>query len=117
MSGPTTVKDGTPVDKDPSDAAVFIFDWGSDALADDDRHLASTALISSATFTITAIEPPGNTALTKDSETVLGDQKRTRLRLLGGLLDAVYRVDNTIVTNENPAQTIQRSFFVRIKDG
>lgn len=103
-----TIRDGGTITKDPADIRVYTVDWNVlGALAPD------VAIVTS-TWTITAITPAGDTALTKDQATILDDDRRTQLRLTGGTLGARYRIDNTIVTDEVPAQTIERSFYVRI---
>jgi hypothetical protein len=108
MSGPLTIHDGELATKDPADILVYVFDFG--------EILPSTALISgSATFTVTAIRPAGDTNLSKDSEAVLSGNRTCRVRLTGGTLGAKYRIDCQIVTNELPAQTIERSFFLKIE--
>lgn len=109
MPGPLTVSDGALVLKDPSDVPVFQFDW-------DTRHLADGVTIATSTFTITAIRPAADTALTKDQEAIDAGSRTTHLRLTGGTVGATYRIDNRIVTDESPAQTVERSFFVKIAE-
>lgn len=62
-----------------------------------------------------AIKP--NVPLTKDSESILvATNRSTQVRLMGGTLGQVYEVANTIVTNETPAQTKEKSFNVLIEN-
>lgn len=103
-----TVQDGALVTKDPADVSVYVFDW-------DAEHLASTVTIASSTFTITAIRPSTDTALTKDNPSVLSGNRKTQIRISAGTLGALYRVDNAIVTSESPTQTKERSFFLRVE--
>jgi hypothetical protein len=109
MSGPTTIRDGDLATKDPNDIRVFVFDW-------DAEHLAVGVTISTNSFTITALEPTTDTALTKDSESILAGNRKTQLRLTAGTLGARYQIANKIVTNESPAQTFERSFFLRVEE-
>lgn len=105
---PLTVSDGALATKDPNDISVYTFDW-------DAEHLATSITITTSTFAITAIRPSGDTALTKDQESILGGNRKTQLRLTAGTEGAIYRIDNKIVTNETPAQTKERSFFVKVE--
>jgi hypothetical protein len=113
------VRDGALVTQDPNDVRVYIFDWDTDNLAED-------VTISSHTFTITRLRGAASPALSKDSEAILtawtddaghdyGALRTTRVRLSGGALGAVYRIDETIVTSESPAQTKERSFRLSIQ--
>ena len=108
MAGPITIEDGGLAIKDPADISVYQFNW-------DARHLAPAVTITGNTFTITAIRPVGDTALTKDNESVVTGNRKTQLRLTGGTVGAKYRIDNRIVTNETPAQTKERSFYVQVE--
>lgn len=109
MAGPTTIQDGGLIVKDPSDISVYTFDW-------DTEHLAPTVTIVSSAFTITALSPVGDTALTKDQESTLVSLRSTQLRLTGGTLGARYEIANRIVTSETPAQTKERSCYILIED-
>ncbi len=99
------IPDGGEVSKDPSDSAVYQVDW--------DAALADAVSITTSTFTITALRPSTDTSLTKDNET--SGSRDTQLRLIGGTIGALYRINNQIVTDEVPAQTIERSFKVKIE--
>jgi hypothetical protein len=96
---------------DPSDQPVLTFDWDTEALP-------AGVEIASNTFTITAVKQSGNTALTKDSETIPAGNRTTRLRLLATTATTGdrYLVASKIVTNESPAQTIERQFSVLIQN-
>lgn len=108
-----TITAGGLVVLDPGDKRVIQFDWGTDTLA------AGVEIASSgSTFTITAIKQNGATALTKDQESIVTGNRKTQLRLLATTATAGdrYRVDNTIVTNESPAQTHDQGFYVLIQN-
>lgn len=108
-----TVTAGSLVTLDPNAKRVITFDWGADTLAED----VEIAALGS-TFTITAIKQNGETALTKDNESIVTGNRKTQLRLLAttASLGDRYRVDNTIITNESPAQQHDQSFFVKIEN-
>ena len=97
------VRDGALVTLDPNDVKVIQFDWDTD-------NLASGVGITTSTFTITTLR--GAATLAKDSESIVTGARSTQLRLSTPTLGALYRIDNKIVTNESPAQTIDRHFKV-----
>lgn len=99
------VNDGGLLAKDPSDSVVYEFEW--------DAHLDAAVGIATSTWTITAIRPSADTALTKDEPAIAG--RTTQIRLTAGTVGAVYRLDNKIVTNETPTQTIERSVFIKVE--
>ena len=103
-----TVYDGGLIVKDPSDVKVYTFDW-------DTENLAVGVTISSSAWAITALSPSSDTALTKDQASVLSGNRQTQIRLTGGTLGGLYQLDNTITTNESPAQTKQRSVRISIE--
>jgi hypothetical protein len=106
-----TIEDGGLVVKDPSDKTLFTFNW--------DAHLATGVQIATSTFAIRAIRPSGDTALTKDSESAAGIAplaRTTQLRVIAGTVGGLYEIANTIVTNETPAQTKERSFRILVQN-
>src|SRR5688572_26378073 len=105
---PLTIPDGDLIRKDPADIKTYVFDW-------DAAHLATGVTISTSTFTLTTLRPTGDTALTKDQPSILSGSRKTQIRLTGGTLGGYYKLDNTIVTNESPAQTIERSVFITVE--
>lgn len=107
MPGPLTVADNSLITKDPSDEPVLLFDW-------DASHLATSVTITTSTFTITALDPATDTALTKDNPSILSGSRKTQIRLMAGTVGALYRLDNKIVTNESPAQTKERSIKILV---
>jgi hypothetical protein len=99
----SSIDDGGLLTKDPQAIEVFTMDW-------DAQHLAVGVTIQTSTWTITGPDA----ILTKDNETIVTGNRKTRLRLTGGTLHRKYTVTNRIVTNESPAQTKDRSFIVQI---
>jgi hypothetical protein len=108
MAGPITVADNTLITKDPSAVSVLVFDWGAE-------HLATGVGISTSTFTITALKPTSDTALTKDQPSIVSGNRKTQIRIAAGTLGALYQLDNTIVTNESPAQTKERRIRILVQ--
>lgn len=106
----STIRAGQQITLDPADKRVIVFDW-------DAEGLASGVGISTSTYTITTIQQNGVTALTKDSPSILTGSRKTQVRLIAttATLGDSYQVNNEIVTNESPAQTIEQSYFVRIE--
>lgn len=102
------VRDGGVVTKDPADQRVILVDWDTDNLPD-------TAQIAQSTFTITRLSGSSDTPLTHDSAAIMDGGRNTQLRIVGGALGSLWRVDNTIVTNESPAQTKDRHFKVWVQ--
>lgn len=104
-----TVEPGDLILKDPSDVKVIVFDWDASSLATD-------VTITTSTWTITAIRPSSDTALTKDNPSILSGSRKTQVRLSAGTNGALYELTNTIVTNESPAQTKERSIQVLVQN-
>ena len=108
-----TIYDGDVDVKDPADVRVYTFDW-------DTENLAQSVTISSQTTAVAAVRPSGDTSLiVTTSGSGLGIQtgaRTVKCKLSGGTLGALYRVTNTITTNETPSQIKERSFFVRVED-
>jgi hypothetical protein len=104
-----TIFPGSLVVKDPSDVKTYVFDW-------DTNNLALGATITSSTFTITAVRPLGDTALTADQASVLTGNRKTQVRLSAGTVAALYEVANRVVTSESPPQTKERSFRILIQN-
>lgn len=105
-----TVRAGGLVTKDPADIKVYVVDW-------DTENLAVGATIVTSTWTITAVAPGvADTALTKDSESLVTGNRKSQVRLLGGTVGQTYEIANKIVTSETPAQTKERSFRVLIQN-
>src|SRR5678815_1479933 len=103
-----TIAPGAVITKDPSDVQTVIFDW-------DATNLAAAVTISTSTFTIRALRPASDTALTKDNASILSGSRKTQIRLSAGTLGALYELTNTITTNESPTQTKERSVRVSVE--
>lgn len=109
----STIDDGQTLTKDPSDILTYTVDWNAE-------NLAVGATISSQTVTVTAIYPSAvDTALvsttTGSGLGIVGSSRKVALKLSGGTVGQLYQVTSEIVTNETPAQTKQRSFYVLIE--
>lgn len=107
----TTIRPGDTYVLDPSDRRVVVFDWSTEGLA-------ASVEISTSTFTLTTLRQNGATALTKDNPSILSGNRKTQVRL-----DATTATDgdryilaNAIVTNESPAQTIERQIVVMVQN-
>lgn len=105
-----TVVDGSLIRKDPE--AIRVYTWDYDVL----DNLAPAVTIVNSTWSILAIYPStSDSALTKDSESVLPGSRSTQVRLTAGTMGQVYEITNRIVTNESPAQTKDKSIRVLIQ--
>jgi len=105
-----TIRDGDMALKDPSDIRVFQFDWGAEALQ------VGASIITS---TFQAIGVRGNlatTPLSLDAPSVLPGERQTQIRIDAGARNSMWRINNKIVTDESPSQTIERSFFLLIQE-
>ena len=103
------IRDGGLFSKDPEDQKVVKFDW-------DDENLSAGVTISSNTFTITQLKGASTTPLTKDNESIVDSSRNTQLRLIGGTLGAIYKVESQITTSESPSQVKNRHFKLKIED-
>ena len=102
-----SLSDGGLVQKDPSDIAVYGFNWAAE-LGD--------ALIVTSTFTVDGLRGDlTTTPLTLDAADIGADEQSTTFRLSAGALGSKWRVNNKIVTNETPAQTLERSGFIKLE--
>lgn len=105
-----TIRDGGLAAKDPSDIRVFQFDWGAEAL-----EAGASVIIS----TFQAIGIRGDlttTPLSLDAPSVLPGERQTQVRIDAGARGSIWRINNKIVTDESPSQTIERSFFLLIEE-
>ena len=95
---------------DPADERVIEFDWDGD--------LAATASIATSTFTIDIVKKNGTTALTYDNAAILasGRGSTVRLKATTATVGDIYWVNNKIVTNETPAQTLERRVRIMVQD-
>lgn len=104
-----TITDGQLDTKDPNDIVVRTVDW-------DVQNLPLGVTLTSSSFTITVVSGDNTTPLTKDNEIILAGNRKTQVRLLAGTLGTLYKIDNQVVTNESPAQTKNRCFFLLVQD-
>jgi hypothetical protein len=98
-----SITPGSSVAKDPDASKVYTFDWT--------LWLIGAALIYSSAWEITGPD----SALTKDTETIMAGTKKTSVRLIGGTKGKTYTLRNRIVTNETPTQTDDKSIRVVIR--
>jgi hypothetical protein len=103
-----TTRPGATLQKDPDEILVYEFDW-TDAV----QEMSAVATISSSTWAF-EVDPDG--ALTKDQDAIVTGSLKTRIRLSAGTVGKLYRLANKIVTNESPAQTLERSIWIQVKD-
>lgn len=117
-----TILDGTGfASKDSDEALVYCFDYDAESL------LAGVALVNSGTFLIEPTVSPADLvddspllltaaqATTALGRTVAEDDRVVLVRLSGGLVGTVYTIRHRVTTDENPAQTLEKSFRLRIK--
>lgn len=106
-----TVNDGTLILKDPSDVSTYTFDW--------DDALATSVTIASITCGVVALGGDTTTTpLTLSTASPLGIQSGSRtvkVQLTAGAVGSKWRVNCKVVTSETPAQTRERSFFLKLE--
>jgi hypothetical protein len=100
-----TITPGTTVTQHRNELIVRQFDW-TDWL----QELAAAAEISTSTFAFTGADA----ALVIDQASLVTGNLKTQFRVSGGTPGVTYKVINTIVTNETPAQTGVEYFYVKI---
>ena len=91
-----------------AESKVIEFDW------DTAGNLAVGATIVSSTFTITVERPASEETpgLTMDNDSILPGSRKTQVRVIQPTLGTRYRLNNTITTNESPAQIKEGSMFI-----
>ena len=104
-----TIRPGDTYVIDPSDKRVVTFDWSG---------LASGVEISTSTFTIGTLKQNGLTILTKDNPTIVAGNRGTQVRLdaTTATVGDRYTLANAVVTNESPAQTIERQINILVQN-
>jgi len=103
-----SVNPGTTLYKDPSAELIYTFDWSD--------WLVGAATIATSTFTISggdSVAAPADT-LTKDNPSIPSGSTTTQVRVLNGTLGQTYTLTNTVITNESPTQTDERSIKIKI---
>ena len=105
-----SIRPGTTVTKDPGASLIYTFDWSD--------WLVGAATIATSTFTISggdSVAAPAGT-LTKDNPSIVSGSLSTQIRLIGGTVGKTYILTNTVITNESPTQTDERSILVAIRN-
>ena len=97
------IQPGLTLIKDPDAVLPYEFDWS---------EWLDAAEIDTSDFIISGAD----SGLAEDSASVLAGNTSTRIVLSGGTVGVKYRVTNRIVTNETPARTDDRSFFISVKE-
>lgn len=90
--------------KDPDATLLYEMDWTD--------WLPSGETITTSTWTITGAD----SVLSKDNESLLTGNKKTRVRLAAGTKGTRYTVTNRVTTSGTPSQTDDRSFFLDLAD-
>jgi hypothetical protein len=104
MSGPLTILDDQVAEKRTGESFVYEFNY--------DEHLATgVELASVGTFTL----QPSDGQLTKDNPSLVTGNRKVRIRLIGGKTQKTYAVSHSASTNETPAQTVDKRFFLFIR--
>lgn len=96
-----SVTPGALLDKDPNAELPYSMDWSA-WLGEGVTIVTSTWLISP------------SAGLTQSDDEILDGDQSTHVWLSGGTLGRTYTVTNRITTNETPARTDDRSFYLRI---
>lgn len=107
-----TVDPGETIVLDPSDVRVVQFDW-------DTENLATSAIISISTFTITAVRQADILAsLTKDNPSIFAGNRKTQVRLIASTASVgdEYELANKVTTNESPTQDKEQSVRILIQN-
>lgn len=100
---------GQTFTKDPDELLVYEFDW-TDALTGPDG--AGTGTISTSTFAF--VDPVADALLVKDNPTIVSGNLKTRVRLSVGTVGKTYGIANRVTTNESPAQTYERTIYIKV---
>ncbi len=104
-----TIRSGGLIVKGPSETEIYLMDWSSE-------HLVAGMTISTSAWAFTRLSGATTGLMMMDNETILAGSRTTHARFFGGTEGQTYDVTNTIVTNETPARTKDRSFKVLIQD-
>ena len=99
-----SINPGATVTKDPGESLLYTFDWSD--------WLVGAATIATSTFTISGPD----SGLTKDNPAIVSGSLSTSVRVIGGTLGKTYTLTNTVITNESPTQTGERSIKVTIRN-
>lgn len=102
-----TIEDEGLTTKPAADSRIYTFDY--------DDNLAEGVEIDTNTFALVAVKPSTATLVTKDNEGKVAGNRKTQLRLSGGVFGARYRITNTVTTDESPTQTKTKWFELLIE--
>jgi hypothetical protein len=97
----------TEIVKDPGDAVMKHFDYS--------RWLVGAAIIASSNWAITCADEESPTLAFSD-DSITNNNTYASVKLSGGTAGKTYTLTNTIVTNEAPAQTLDRSIDIVVRD-
>lgn len=87
---------------DPDALLVYEMDWTS--------WLEGTAIVQTSAWSISPTGP------TLDNESIVTGSKKTRVRISAATAGEIYTVTNRVTTDENPAQTDDRSFVLMVTE-
>jgi hypothetical protein len=93
------------IDKDPEAVLIYTFDWSN--------WLGTGELITSSAWVVETISGDA-TPLTKDSDIIDTDSKKTIITLSGGTAGNIYDLTNKIVTDE--PQTERKFLRIVVKN-
>lgn len=99
---------GATLKKDPEDRRLFGFDW---------TLLLGDLTITDSTYTIVPLTDEADDTLTMDEASILPGSQMTQVRLIGGTLGNLYRIENLVETSGSPDQAVEKSFKLKIKQG
>lgn len=96
---------------DKGDVRVFRFNF-------DRLNLPAGVALNTHQITVNPIQQSGAGVLSFDSDAIVDNNRNVRVRLnpAAAAVGDLYQVVCTVVTNENPTQTKQRDFFIRVVD-
>lgn len=98
---------GTTKYKDTEDIVLYTVDWTA--------RLTGGTTISTSVWTV--IDPGGIApTLTATSPSILTGDLITQVLLSGGTPGTRYQVENKVTLTGSPTQTLERSFYMRIRE-
>lgn len=98
---------GTTKYKDTEDVVLYKGNWTA-------RLTPGGSTIATSVWTV--MEPGGDVLLTLSGPSVLTGDLITQVLLTGGTPGKLYRVENKITVSGSPTQTLERSFYMRIRE-
>lgn len=100
---PKVIDDSGHATKDSREVFTYLFDYD-----DEETLVAGVELASVGAVTIT---PSG---LTQSNQVLLTGNRQFQVLIAGGVVGRTYTIEHTVQTNENPAQTFNPWFKLRI---